>query len=99
MLLSAASRATAGDDDVARLMLSWRDVHDNKLVPLDVVVWLASVQMVGREGEPASTCCCLMVACCCLCGDVSGWQACRWWGGKVSQPHAAIVGALLPSVW
>jgi hypothetical protein len=45
----------AGEDDVARLTLSWRDVHDNKLVPLDVVVRLASVQMVGREGEPAFT--------------------------------------------
>jgi hypothetical protein len=45
-------RYLAGEDDVARLTLSWRDVHDNKLVPLDVVVRLASVQMVGREGEP-----------------------------------------------
>jgi hypothetical protein len=46
-------RYLAGEDDVAALTLSWRDVHDNKLVPLDVVVRLAGVQMVGREGEPA----------------------------------------------
>ncbi|WIA30550.1 hypothetical protein OEZ86_000633 [Tetradesmus obliquus] len=43
----------AGEDDVARLTLSWRDVHGNKLVPLDVVVRLAGLQMVGREGVAA----------------------------------------------
>lgn len=45
----------AGEDAVARLTLSWRDVHNNKLVPLDVVVRLASVQMVGREGAHTET--------------------------------------------
>ena len=34
----------------AELTLTWRDVHQDKLVPLPVVVRLATQQMVGPEG-------------------------------------------------
>lgn len=36
---------------VAELTLTWRDVHKEKLVPLPVVVRMATQQMVGPEGE------------------------------------------------
>jgi len=39
---------------VAELTLTWRDVHQDKLLPLPVVVRLATQQMVGPEGEACS---------------------------------------------
>eukprot|EP00775_Hariotina_reticulata_P007145 gene7145-7360_t len=37
----------------AELTLTWKDVHEDKLMPLPVVVRLASLQMVGPEGVAA----------------------------------------------
>lgn len=36
---------------VAELTLTWRDVHNDKLVSLPIVVRTATQQMVGAEGE------------------------------------------------
>jgi hypothetical protein len=36
---------------MTELTFSWRDVHDDKLVPMPVVVRMATQQMVGPEGE------------------------------------------------
>lgn len=38
---------------MTELTLSWRDVHDDKLVPMPVVVRMATQQMVGPEGVAA----------------------------------------------
>lgn len=57
----------------AELTLTWRDVHDDKLVSLPVVVRLATQQMVGPEGELCVICCviCVMlfVVLCYICFD------------------------------
>ncbi|KAF8068440.1 Pcca [Scenedesmus sp. PABB004] len=42
-----------GLDQKARLTLTWRDVHNSRLVPLEVLVRPAGLQMVGREGVDA----------------------------------------------
>jgi hypothetical protein len=40
---------------IAELTLSWRDVHNDKLVSLPIVVRTATQQMVGAEGESSAT--------------------------------------------
>lgn len=54
--------AFLGRNNRAELTLTWRDVHAGKLVPLPVVVRLASLQMVGPEGDAGQLAGCAAVA-------------------------------------